>query len=134
MIEKLRIRCDGTARYSEGSFCAARISRSVSVVVARGCASLGIELSAKELIKEFDRIDENDGGLILFKEFARFAKTKTLSSGVPAELAAVASATELEAMGWSRLSAYCANLGLDDRGKTADLANRLFNALFPKDP
>jgi len=101
---------------------------------ARGCASLGIELSAKELIKEFDRIDENDGGLILFKEFARFAKTKTLSSGVPAELAAVASATELEAMGWSRLSAYCANLGLDDRGKTADLANRLFNALFPKDP
>jgi hypothetical protein len=101
---------------------------------ARGCASLGIELSAKELIKEFDRIDENDGGLILFKEFARFAKTKTLSSGVPAELAAVASATELEAMGWSRLSAYCANLGLDDRGKTADLANRLFSALFPKDP
>ncbi|KAH8056597.1 hypothetical protein JL722_7435 [Aureococcus anophagefferens] len=90
--------------------------------------------SAKELIKEFDRIDENDGGLILFKEFARFAKTKTLSSGVPAELAAVASATELEAMGWSRLSAYCANLGLDDRGKTADLANRLFTALFPKDP
>ncbi|KAH8062862.1 hypothetical protein JL720_13233 [Aureococcus anophagefferens] len=35
---------------------------------ARGCASLGIELSAKELIKEFDRIDENDGGLILFKD------------------------------------------------------------------
>ena len=101
---------------------------------ARGCAALGIDLPTKALIKEFDRIDENDGGMILFKEFARFAKTKTLSSGVPAELANVASATELEAMGWSKLSSYCANLGLEDRGKTNELASRLFNALFPKDP
>ncbi|KAH8052316.1 hypothetical protein JL720_14952 [Aureococcus anophagefferens] len=96
---------------------------------ARGCASLGIELSAKELIKEFDRIDEN-GGLILFKEFAlrqdqdalqrraRGARGRRVRDGARGHGLVAA----LRVLREPRLG---------DRGKTADLANRLFNASSP---
>ena len=97
----------------------------------RGCAALGVDIPASEIVAEFDRVDANGGGLVLFDEFAAFAGERCVVSGVPVELAKVENVEFFESLRSAKLAKYCEDFGLPP-GSEKDMARDLFATLFPE--
>ena len=84
---------------------------------ARGGRAVGLSLSAEQAAAEFARVDENEGGYVLFDEFCSWAaRTHALVGGVEHTLVAAAANKESD---WASRTSPGASLhaaGLTERG------------------